>query len=396
MKFKSSPVKIIICVVLIIVAALAVYFSFPRLLSLIGFFISLFLPFLLGYAFSMLVNPLADTLQAKLKIPRGLSAILVLVLTLGIVGGVATGIIWKIIDEIRNLYEHFPEIYESFKLSFEEMSVKWSNIYISLPENVQNIINGLTQTVQEKVSTFINTQSSPMMAYAGNFAKKLPNIFISIIVFILSSFFMVSDAKTVKKAVHKMLGARMMGRMHEIKLELQKYLGGYIKAQCIIMSIASVIIFTGLTILGVDYALLIAVGIAIFDALPFFGSGGILIPWSVISFINSDVKRGVGLLIIYLIIMLTRQMIEPKIVSKNIGMNPILTLMSMYVGYRTLSIGGMILGPLILMTTVSLYKAGIFDGIIRLCKSIGNILKEEVGNLKKQLNIGDGGKHDDK
>lgn len=391
MKFKQGPVKIIIWTLIVIAVLVVGYFAFGRVLSIIGFLVSLFLPFILGYGFSILVSPITRFFRDKFRLPRALSAIVVLILTVGIVGGIATGIIWKIVDEIRNLYFNFPEIYESMRAGIESMMTKWSSIYVSLPESVQIFISNFGQTLQEKVTTFINTQSSPMMIYAGNFAKKLPNVFISSIVFILSSFFMISDSRNVQAGVHKIVGEKNVKRLHSIKCEMQKYLGGYIKAQCIIMCVASIIIFTGLSILRVEYALLIAVTIAIFDALPFFGSGGILIPWSIISFINSDVKSGVGMLIIYLTIMFTRQMIEPKIVSKNIGMNPILTLMSMYVGYRTLSIGGMILGPVILMITVSLYKAGIFDGLIRFVKMVGSGIKVEWRKLKKQWSNSSGG-----
>ena len=385
MKFKNGPVKIIAVVIAAILLGVCVYFGFPRLLRAFGFLVSLFLPFILGYVFSMLVNPLADKLQRRLKLPRGVSAVLVLVLTLGIIGGIVTGIIWKIIDEIRNLYIQFPAIYESWKISFESLSVKWSDIYVSLPENLQNIINNLVRAVQDKASGLVNRYSSTMMTHAGNFAKMLQNIVISFIVFILSSFFMVSDARKVRNAVSKVIGKNIVERLHEIKVQLQKYLGGYVKAQCIIMLIATVIIFIGLTILGVEYALLIAVVTALIDALPFFGSGAVLLPWSLISFINSDIKTGIGLLIIYLVIMFTRQMIEPKIVSKNIGMNPILTLMAMYVGYRTFSLGGMIVGPLLLMTVISLYNAHVFDGAIKILKDIKVMMIKEYRALRYRL-----------
>lgn len=385
MKFKSSPVKIIIGALLLILLGVCIYFGFPGLLRAAGFLISLFLPFILGYIFSLLTNPLADRLQKRLKLPRGISAVLVLVLTLGLIGGAVSGIVFKIIDEIRNLYEQFPAIYESWKNSLEIMAAKWSNIYITLPANVQNIINNLVQSVQDKAADLVDRYSSPMVTYAGNFAKMLPNIFISFIVFILSSFFMVSDAKRVHRTVTNILGKKFTRRLHEIKIQLRRYLGGYVKAQCIIMLIAAFIIFIGLSVLHVDYALLIAIGIALFDALPFFGSGAFLIPWSLLSLINGNIKSGVGLLIIYLAILFTRQMIEPKIVSKNIGMNPILTLMAMYVGYRTFSLGGMIVGPLLLMTIISLYNAHVFDGLIRFASGIKHMIIKEYHVMKRRF-----------
>lgn len=385
MKFKTTPFKIIIILLILAAVCVGVYFSLPKVLAFIGFIVSLFLPFLLGYAFSVIVNPLADKLQEKLRLPRGASAIIVLVLTVGIIGSILTGIIWKIIDEIRNLYENFPSIYANMQSGLAVFRRKWTDIHGVLPENVQFICDNLIKSVQDRLTSFINVNSMPAVEYAGNFAKRLPGAFIGLIVFILSSFFMVSDSRLVSETVHKALSEKTLKRYYVIKENLKSYLGGYIKAQLIIMSIAFVIIFTGLSLLKVEYALLIAVAIAAFDALPFFGSGGILIPWAVIGFVSSDIKTGVGLLVIYLTVILTRQMIEPKIVSQNIGMHPIVTLMSMYIGYRTFSIGGLILGPVTMMVIISLYRAGVFDGLLSFFKLLRVSLKSDFRNIKNYL-----------
>ena len=105
------------------------YICLPKILQLLGFLVKLFLPFLLGYLFSMAVNPLADTLQKRLKIPRGLSAVLVIVLIVGIFGGVLTFAIWKIVDEGRMLYTQFPTIYENIQNSTKALGEKWSVVY---------------------------------------------------------------------------------------------------------------------------------------------------------------------------------------------------------------------------------------------------------------------------
>ena len=93
------------------------------------------------------------------------------------------------------------------------------------------------------------------------------------------------------------------------------------------------------------------------------------------------------MLIIYLSVVLTRQMIEPKIVSSNIGMNPLMTLMAMYIGYKIFSIGGMILGPVLLMLIISFYKAGAFDGLIKFSKKIFIRIKAEIEDLIKYISM---------
>ncbi|MCD8180079.1 MAG: sporulation integral membrane protein YtvI [Firmicutes bacterium] len=385
MKIKKNWIKIISFVAALAAAAVLVYIFLPKILSVLGFLVELFLPFLLGYLFSMAVNPLADFLQRKLKIPRGLSAVLVIVLIVGILGGVLSFLIWKIIDEVRMLYTQFPQIYESVQSGLHSFGDKWSVVYDNLPVNVQEALSAIGEGISERAADFINTKSTPVVDYAGNFAKALPSVFIGIIVFILSSYFMVSENKLVSRTVKKLCSDKFLNRLNMVKRELKKYLGGYLGAQVILMFIAFVIMFIGMSVLNIDYALLTALGIAVLDALPFFGSGLILWPWTVIEFINGEIKLGIGLIVIYVAVALTRHFTEPKLVSSRIGMNPILTLMSMYVGYKTLSIGGLILGPIILVLIISFYKAGVFDWLINLLKSMGSFIKKQFLMFKKFL-----------
>ena len=127
--------------------------------------------------------------------------VLVIVLIVGIFGGVLTFAIWKIVDEGRMLYTQFPTIYENIQNSTKALGEKWSVVYMNLPSNIQQAITSAGETVSSKAAEFINMKSTPMVDYAGNFAKALPSVFIGIVVFILSSYFMVSENKTVMSTV---------------------------------------------------------------------------------------------------------------------------------------------------------------------------------------------------
>lgn len=383
MKIKKNWVKIVLFIAGVILAGVGIYLFMPKIIGIAGFVLELFLPFILGYLFSLLVNPLADKLQKKMKIPRGLSAVLVIVLIVGILGGILTFAIWKIIDEARMLYDQFPAIYISMRDGMRSLGEKWSTVYVNLPANIQEALTALGDAVSDKAASIINNVSAPVVNHAGNFAKALPRVFIAVIVFLLSSYFMVSESRSVSEAVKRFTSPRLAERLSLIKREIKKYLGGYLKAQGILMMIAFVIMFIGLSIFDIQYALLIALGIAIVDALPFFGSGLILWPWTVVEFLNGDIKLGIGLICIYVAVTIMRRFAEPKLVSTGMGMHPLLTLMSMYVGYKTLSIGGLILGPIILMLVISFYKAGVFDMPIRLLKSLWHFIKRQFMQFKQ-------------
>ncbi len=381
----SKKVKVGILISVISIALVLAVVFFPKILGFLGTVLKLFMPFILGYLFSLLANPLADLLEKRFRLPRTASAILVLLILVGVIGGILTGIISKIVQEIKNVYDNFPAIYVNAVNMWEEVTDKLSNIYNVLPTAVQNALSGVGENVRESLQGLTELEYAPIFTSAKNIAKKVPSIFVSSIVFLLSAFFMISDAKKIKAAFSKVNTGTFRERFWKAKQEIKKYVGGYIKAQLIIMSFSFVILFIGLNILDIEYSLLIAIGTAFLDALPFFGTGAVLWPWAVISFITGEIGVGVGMIIIYLAVIFTRQMIEPKIVSKNIGMNPILTLMSMYVGFKLFSLGGMILGPLTLMFFISLKRAGFFDGIIELLSLTRAIIKKEYNTLKNQF-----------
>lgn len=381
MKFKKFAVKMTVTAVIMLIAAVCAVIFLPNIIDGVFYLISLFAPFLLALIISFAANPLADKLQNKFKLPKGLTAVLVIILIVGIVGGALVGIIWKLVSEIKSLYIQVPDLYQNALVFFENLKNDLSDFYINLPGDIQNVFDNIGKDIKDNIAGFINKNYKPVMSGAGNFAKSLPSIFIGVIVFILSLYFMISDENTVHNFLNKLIPEKMLNGIKKVGVEIKKYLGGYVKAQLIIMSVAFVIIMVGLLILNVQYAMLIALGIAIFDALPFFGSGAILIPWAAIGFISGDIKIGIGMVIIYISLALTRQMIEPKIVSSKIGMNPLLTLMAMYVGYRVFSLGGMILGPILLMLIISFYKAGAFDGLIRMIKKLFIIIRNEIKEL---------------
>ena len=380
-KIKSKTVTRFLLILILIFIVLV---SLPKVASAVGYALWLFAPFIIAYFVSLLVNPMVHGIEKRFHLPRGVCAILVIVLTVGVLGGIVTGIIWKLVDEIRNVYDDLPIIYENIRIAWMRTSDFFSDFVAMLPQNLQNIFDDASNQVLEWFADLAT--NTHIVRSAGNIAKKLPSIFIVAIVFILALYFMITDAKRVSLAVKKPFSEEFIQKMSEFKTEIKKYVGGYIKAQLTIMCISFTILLIGLSILKVDYALVIALAVAILDALPFFGSGAVLWPWSIVAFIMGDILLGIGLIIIYLAVILMRQFVEPKIVSRNIGIHPITTLMAMYVGFRIFSIGGMILGPLAMVMLVSLYRTGIFDGLINSAKNIFKKLGREIKNLTNSLN----------
>ena len=152
--------------------------------------------------------------------------------------------------------------------------------------------------------------------------------------------------------------------------ELTKTLGGYLKAEATLILVSFVISLIGLYILkiarfNIQFPLLIALGIGFVDALPILGSGTVMIPWAIISGLYGDLKLGIAIIVLWIIMSVVRQFLEPRLVSKNIGVHPIFTLIAMYTGFRFIGIMGMLIGPIVLIILKNAFSTLIDGGVMK-------------------------------
>jgi len=239
-----------------------------------------------------------------------------------------------------------------------------NDVYQWLPYEITSNIGNIISSVSNSLIKIANS----IVSGAFSTVVLLPEVLVFTIVTILSTFFIASDREKIINFFKNQLPESWIKKIISIKEDMFNALFGYIRAQLILMSITFTELYIGLTIIGIRYTLLLAFLIAIIDALPVFGTGGILIPWAIYNFLTGDIKRGISLFVLYLIVLIIRQLIEPKILGHQIGVYPLLTLISMYVGLRLIGVFGLILGPI----TFLLLK-NIFSGILK-----GRTLKEMI------------------
>jgi sporulation integral membrane protein YtvI len=216
------------------------------------------------------------------------------------------------------------------------------------------------QTIRNNLIKVLEPATVATKDFAIDFATSLPSILVFIIVLFISAYFMSSDKQKISNFLVKQLPTEWIARIIDIKRDLLLALLGYIRAQLILMSFTFVEVSIGLLIIGVDYAILLALLISIIDALPILGTGTVLIPWAIVLMVSGNLPRALSLVILYGIVLLVRQLLEPKIVGGQIGLYPLVTLMSMYVGLQIFGIIGMILGPITILIIRNLQRAGVF------------------------------------
>lgn len=312
----------------------------------------LLMPFLIGFVISLIMHPLVKLMHKYLHFPNKLAAIVSLVLTVSLIGTGLYFLIATVIRQCIDLYYRLPEIYNSVLEQYAPLIERISGFYGDLPADTKNMIDSFVQNIPKQLANLIQ----PATKFAASVTTSLPSVLIFTIVMMMSAYFMSADKRMMPNILHKITSESVYERIRQTKAQMLRALGAYFKAQLIILSVVFLILSLSLNIAGVEYAFLFALCIALFDALPIFGSGAVLIPWSVISLIGGDVRLSVTLIITYAIIILARQLIEPKLVSVQIGIHPLATLLSMYVGLKLFGIIGLILGPVIVLVTANFYR----------------------------------------
>lgn len=384
MKIKENVKKILIVLGVIIATVLLIIFAGPPVVKAIVYLFGLVSPFVFGYILARAINPLADRLQKWLKIPRGISAILVIILTVAVVFGLFGLLGYKLFEEVRNLIDNWPELLRALRRNWNNIVDNFSGMYIAMPDAVQDVVDKAWANIYKSSVDFVH--DIPVVDAAQTVAKSLPPALIWAVMFVLSMYFMVTQKHTVTGFVHKTLGERAVKKIREIKEQCKTYLGGYVKAQGILMMLAFMLILIILSLFNAPYGVLIAAITAFLDALPFFGSGLVLWPMAGIYFIDGNITLGIVYIATYFAVMLLRRFIEPKLVSDKIGVNPLVTLVAMFMGYKFWGIIGLITGPLLLMLIISLYKVGLFRRPIKILKQLGAFTIKEIKIFGDYLN----------
>lgn len=350
--------KVIKNIVILAISLLSIFLFF----KLAVFYI----PFLIGFIISLLIEPIIKLVRKKTKLTRKTSAIIVLLciftlLISLIIWGVVT-LITESSNLLQNINMYIEKIYNQIQKYINTVDLK----KIEIPEQVINIINTGTNNLLD----FISKRLSNVLTSVLQGITSIPIIGIYIIITILSTYFICTDRLYIKSEFEHHF-PKLWVRKFGIHLKkIISTLGNYLKAQATLIFISFIQILIGLYVfkwvgLNVNYPLLAALGISFVDALPILGAGSVMIPWAIISSINGDIKLGIALLVLYIIILVVHQLLEPKVVSNNLGIHPIFTLISMYTGFKVIGLMGLFLGPIVLIILQNVFETMIENGIVK-------------------------------
>lgn len=378
MKNPNIYKKIAIDLILTIVIVLLLIFVAPKL-------IAFFLPFVIGYVIALIANPLVKFLEKRLKIVRKHGSAIVIIVVLALIIGALYLIISVLVRESISFITDLPNLYENLSLQIKEVQNNLQGVYKAFPLGIQKFIDNLGDNIGSYVNVFVQKMELPTISDAGLLVKNAAEFLFMMIITIMSAYFFVAERERMSLQIKKILPETWGDKVKMISDNFKLAFGGYLKAQFKIMLVITIILFAGFEVINVGYAILLALGIAFLDFLPFFGTGAVLWPWAVVELVSGNYFRTVVLLIIYLICQIVRQILQPKLVGDSIGISPLETLIFMYVGYKVKGLLGIIIGIPIGMILVNFYKSGAFDGIIEDIRYITN----DIINIRRHKDYND-------
>lgn len=322
-----------------------------------------FMPFVIGWCISAIAAPVVNWLEKHFKIVKKLGSALIVVLVIGLIVLLIYLAVSRLVTEVGDLLKNIPDLYEQLANGLSQIGQSMSGLFVRLPEEVRSGFQTMMSNLNEYMGDLISKIGEPTVTAAGNLAMRLPFFLVSVLVSVISAYFFTVERDEVLSWAKKVMPQAVVKRMTLVMDNLRYAVGGYFKAQFKIMGVVFLILMVGLALLRINYFALIAFLIAFLDFLPFFGTGTAMIPWALYKFLVGDYKTAILLFVIYAVTQLVRQILQPKLVADSMGMNPLVTLLLLYVGYRVSSVLGLILSVPIGMVVINMYQAGAFDYI---------------------------------
>lgn len=352
MKAIPGPLVNILKLLAVIAGTLGGLFLAYRLFNYVA-------PFVIAFLLAMAVNPLVCWLSKKRKftMSRTVAALITTTITILTVLWVLLylgGLLVKQATEIIKLVPHIsPNLQSNLLALVTQLGAEMSILPDYVLQGIQNFIVNL--------GTTISAYTAGAALFVYDTARLLPFLFLFVLLTVLATYIFSKDYPKLRAAVMNNLPQSWLIQYRVIKVDMLTALIGYFKATLIFMFVTFILFLLGFLLLKIKYAFILAIIISLFDALPVIGSGLFIIPWSLYLLLIGERTVAIGLFILYIVVLGVRQLISPKILGDQIGLDPLSTMLAMYVGLKLIGVVGLAIGPvifLIVKSVVGYYTQG--------------------------------------
>ncbi len=287
--------------------------------------------------------------------PKGICSVILVILTYTVVASILSLLIYMVYTFATKIATALPFIFDELIETWNIITDTVSDFMVNMPGFAQNsaedLISGLIVDAGKAVTGWLPK-------FAASIAMSAPEYIVISTVTVVASCYFAKDYDRIRVIARKMLNTKIRTLYGDVKEIAFKNVFKLIKSYAVIMSITFVELSIGLLIMRVENALLLALLIAIVDVLPVLGCGTVLIPWGIIALIQGNYWLGIGVLMLYVVILVIRNIVEPKIIGEQVGIPPLVTLLAIFVGYRFLGIIGVFALPILAIILIQLYNQG--------------------------------------
>lgn len=318
------------------------------------FLLPILLPFLLGAGLALLAEPMTAFLCRRLRLPRGIASAVSVTVAFSFLTLIILLLCALILRELGNLAGILPDLESTAQSGMDLLSDWLLGLVHRLPEGIHTILERNITGFFSGGSELLDKAVRYVLGLASAILSHVPDSALTLGTAVISSFMISAKLLQIKLRLQEKFPKQKLQPLLDGFKRMRTAVGGWLNAQIKLSAVTWLILMLGFFVLRISYAPLWAAVVSLVDAFPILGTGTVLLPWALVSFVQGSSARGIGLLGIYAVVSVTRSVLEPKLVGKQLGLDPLVTLAALYAGYRIWGLGGMILAPLLAVTVRNL------------------------------------------
>ena len=311
------------------------------------YLIPVVLPFLIAWCVAMATRSFSARLSRKSRIPKRIVRLTSSLFFAGAILGTIVFIIWRLLAAVWQFLVSFGEGNRLYELILSLSSADGSLLGITLPEELLVRIN-------EAIDAILSSAMSYIATLVRSVAAAVPDILFFLLVLLISLIYVSFDLDRINAFILSVMPRKMQDTVIKIRLGIFTTARKYLRSYILLSFITYGVLLVGFLILGVKRAPATALLIAVLDVLPVIGVGTVLLPWGVLEIIMGNHFLGIGLIVLFVVNAALRQLFEPKLVGKSLGVHPVATIIMIYAGYSLFGIGGLLLVPIVSVIVLAL------------------------------------------
>jgi len=322
------------------------------------YIVPILMPFIVGFVVASVVQIPLNRFKPKNQTQRKAISGLLCITFYSIIVSLLIWLGYVVVSEVGTFITYLPTLFsEDLYPFFMYCADRLKNLLAPIDPSLAEWIIAMGKDVAGSLAQFATDISAGAVKIVASGAVSIPSVLVTIIITIVSTFFISADYRLVLNFLKSLIPESKRHYIIHILRYAETAVLVYIKSYSLLFCLTFVELWLGLSVLKIPYAFAIALGIAIFDLMPILGTGGILLPWSVILLIMGDFPLAIGVAVLYIIITAVRNALEPRIVGDQIGMHPLATMVAMILGLKLMGIVGMMLFPITLVAVTNLKKS---------------------------------------